>query len=172
MLSALLAAAGDFTAPTIDYHALAPELVLAVGICVVLIVDLFIEESKRWLTAMIAGFSLLAALIPVVTLAVVGDDVRSMFGGRYVIDEFALIMKAMFLVAGYVVILLSTNEIEEGGYYQGEYYVLLLSSLLGMVMMTSTAIWSASSSLSSSCRSRRTCWLPGVSGARRATRRA
>ncbi len=137
MLSALLAAAGDFTAPTIDYHALAPELVLAVGICVVLIVDLFIEESKRWLTAMIAGFSLLAALIPVVTLAVVGDDVRSMFGGRYVIDEFALIMKAMFLVAGYVVILLSTNEIEEGGYYQGEYYVLLLSSLLGMVMMTS-----------------------------------
>ena len=77
-------------------------------------------------------------LIPVVTLAVIGDDTRSMFDGRYVIDEFSLIMKAMFLIAGYVVILLSTNEIEEGGYYQGEYYVLLLSSVLGMVMMTSS----------------------------------
>ena len=75
--------------------------------------------------------------MPVVTLSVVGDDTRSMFGGRYVIDEFSLIMKAMFLITGYVVVLLSTNEIEEGGYHQGEYYVLLMSSVLGMVMMTS-----------------------------------
>ena len=37
-----------------------------------------------------------------------------------------------------MVVLLSTNEIEEGGYYQGEFYVLLLSSVLGMVMMASS----------------------------------
>jgi NADH-quinone oxidoreductase subunit N len=37
-----------------------------------------------------------------------------------------------------VVVLLSTNEMEEGGYYQGEYYVLLLSSVLGMVMISSS----------------------------------
>jgi len=80
---------------------------------------------------------LLAALIPVVTLGVVGDDVRSLFDGRYVIDNFSLVLKALFLLAGYVVILLSTNEVEEGGYYQGEYYVLLLTSILGMVMMAS-----------------------------------
>ena len=143
MLSALLhisglAAAGDFVRPRIDYHALAPELILAVGICVVLIVDLFIEESKRWLTATIAGVFLIGSLVPVVTLAVIGDDTRSMFDGRYVVDQFSLIMKAMFLIIGYVVVLLSTNEIEEGGYHQGEYYVLLLASVLGMVMMTSS----------------------------------
>ena len=137
MLASLLAG-GGFTPPTIDYHALAPEIILAAGICVVLLVDLFVDESKKWLTATLAGFSLLGALIPVVTLAVTGDDVRSMFGGRYVIDEFSLIMKALFLIAGYVVVLLSTNEIDEGGYYQGEYYVLMLSSILGMVMMTSS----------------------------------
>ncbi len=68
----------------------------------------------------------------------VGDDVRSMFDGRYVIDEFSLILKALFLLAAYVVVLLSQNELEEGGYYQGEYYVLLLCSVLGMVMMTSS----------------------------------
>ncbi len=143
MLSTLLetlprVGATDFVRPTIDYHALAPELILAVGICVVLVVDLFVSESKKWLTATIAGFTLILALLPIVTLAVIGDDTRSMFGGRYVIDEFSLIMKAMFLIAGYVVVLLSTNEIEEGGYYQGEYYVLLLSSVLGMVMMASS----------------------------------
>ncbi len=137
MLLTLLGAAGDFVRPRIDYHALAPELILSVGICVVLIVDLFVAESKRWITATLAGLFLIGSVIPVVTLALIGDDTRSMFDGRYVVDRFSLIMKAMFLIIGYVVVLLSTNEIEEGGYHQGEYYVLLLASVLGMVMMTS-----------------------------------
>ena len=50
-----------------------------------------------------------------------------MFDGGYVVDDFALVLKALFLLAGYVVILLSTTYIEEGDYYQGEYYFLLLT---------------------------------------------
>ena len=88
--------------------------------------------------ATLTGFVMLAALIPVVTLFVIGDDSRSMFGGRYVIDEYALIMKAFFLLVAYVVILMSQTELEEGGYYQGEFYVLMMCSVLGMVMMTSS----------------------------------
>ena len=61
-----------------------------------------------------------------------------MFNGGYVVDNFALVLKALFLLAGYVVILLSTTYVEEGDYYQGEYYFLLLSSVLGMVMMASS----------------------------------
>jgi NADH-quinone oxidoreductase subunit N len=137
VIASLLAAAAEFTPPTIDYHALAPEIILAAGICVVLLVDLFIEERQRWILSTLTGLFFLAALIPVGTLAVIGGDVRSMFDGRYVIDEFALIVKALFLLAGYVVVLLSTNEVEEGHYHQGEYYVLLLSSVTGMVMMGS-----------------------------------
>ena len=92
----------DFTAPTVDYHALAPEIILAVGICVVLLVDLFVEERQRWITSTLAGFVLLGAFVPVVTLAVHGDDVRNALGGdlldgRYVVDDFALVLKAMFL---------------------------------------------------------------------------
>ena len=60
-----------------------------------------------------------------------------MFDDRYVVDNFSLVLKALFLLTGYVVVLLSTHEIEEGGYHQGEYYVMLLSSILGMVMMSS-----------------------------------
>ncbi len=54
------------------------------------------------------------------------------------VDNFSLVLKALFLLAGYVVVLLSTNELEEGGYYQGEFYVMLLSSVLGMVMIASS----------------------------------
>ena len=143
MISSLLAAAGDFVSPVVDYHALAPEIILAVGICAVLLIDLFVEERQRWITATVSGFTLLIAFVPVITLAVVGDDVRnalsgSLLDGRYVVDEFALTLKALFLLAGYVVVLMSTDEIGEGRYYQGEYYVLLLTSILGMVMMASS----------------------------------
>lgn len=138
MLSTLLAQAGDFTPPTIDYHALAPEIVLAVGICAVILVDLYLEESRKWITAALTGFVLLGALIPVVTLAVHEDPVRELFGGRYVVDEYSLILKVLFLLAGYVVVLLSQSYIDEGDYYEGEYYALLLTSITGMVMMASS----------------------------------
>ena len=137
MIASLLAQS-EWVAPTIDWHALAPEIILAVGINLVLLIDLWLEESKKWIMATLSGFVMLAAFVPVVTLAVVGDEVRSMFDGRYVVDQYSLILKALFLLAGYVVVLLSQTELEEGGYYQGEYYVLLLASILGMVMMTSS----------------------------------
>lgn len=137
MIAALFAQASEWVAPTIDWHAIAPELVLVIGINIVLLIDLNMEESKKWLLATLTGFVMLGALVPVVTLAVSDGLPRSMFDGRYVIDEYSLVLKAFFLVVAYVVILMSQTELEEGGYYQGEFYVLMLCSVLGMVMMTS-----------------------------------
>ncbi len=138
MIATLLAQASEWATPVIDWHAIAPELVLIVGINIVLASDLLVDESRKWATASITGFVLLGAFIPVVTLAVSGDGPRSLFDGRYVVDNFSLVLKALFLLTGYIVVLLSQNELEEGGYYQGEYYVLLLCSILGMVMMSSS----------------------------------
>jgi NADH-quinone oxidoreductase subunit N len=125
-----------FVRPAIDWHALAPELVLTAVLCIVLVADLFLPEDRKALLPSLAGLGLLAALIPVLTLAVDGAD-RSMFGGTYVVDNFALVVKALFLVAGYVTVLQSTNYIAEGDYAEGEYYFLLLSSILGMTVMGS-----------------------------------
>jgi NADH-quinone oxidoreductase subunit N len=138
LFATVLAQASEWQAPEIDWHALAPELVLIVGINLVLLVDLWIDQSKKWMLATLAGFVMLGAFVPIVTLAVIGDDTRSMFDGRYVVDEFSLVLKALFLLVGYVIVLLSQTELEEGGYYQGEYYLLLLVSVLGMVMMASS----------------------------------
>ena len=136
-MTLLATVAALWTAPTIDYHALAPEIVLAVGLTVVLLVDLFTTERNKWLLSVLTGFSLLGAVVPVLTLALHDNSVRSMFDGRYVVDEFSLVVKALFLLAGYVIVLLSSSHIEEGDYWRGEYWFLLLSSLLGMVMMAS-----------------------------------
>ena len=82
------------TQPDVDYHALAPEIVLAGIVCVLLLVDLFLPERSKWALSTIAGLGLLASFVPIVTLAVSDTDVRRMFGGAYVVDDFALVLKA------------------------------------------------------------------------------
>jgi NADH-quinone oxidoreductase subunit N len=127
-----------WSSPTIDYHALAPEMVLGGGIVLLLLLDLFLSDARKWVLTPVASFTLLGAFIPVLTLALNNAGTRSMFDGRYVIDDFSLVMKGMFLLAGYVVVLLAADHIREGDYYQGEFWFLMLSSIMGMVMMASS----------------------------------
>lgn len=133
---AVLAQVGDFVRPEIDFHAFGPELALVGALVAVLVVDVIKPEGNNPLLSSLAGLGILAALVPVLTLAVDGAD-RWLFDGAYVVDNFALVLKALFLVSAYVVVLMSTNYIAEGDYAEGEYYLLLLSSLLGMILMAS-----------------------------------
>jgi NADH-quinone oxidoreductase subunit N len=126
-----------FHQPFVDYHAFAPEIVLVGVLVTLLLVDLVFAERARRITSTLAGLGLLASLIPVITLAWNGDD-RVLFDGAYVVDNYALVLKALFLVAGYITVLISTDYIAEGDYYEGEYYFLLLSSILGMTVMASS----------------------------------
>ena len=136
--TALLGQAGAaFKAPDLDYAALSPELVLTGVLVAVLLLDLVVDETRKYLVTQLAGVGVLVCLVPVIALGVDGAD-RSMFGGAYVVDDFALVFKGLFLAVGYVVLLMSTRYIEEGEYYEGEYSFLLLSALLGMVVMSSS----------------------------------
>jgi NADH-quinone oxidoreductase subunit N len=122
--------------PTFDYHAFAPQIVLVSVIVVMILVDLFAPREYKAALPSLAGIGLLGAAIPVITLAVSGHT-RVMFGGAYVVDQFTLVLTAVFLASGYIVVLLSTNTIAEGDYWEGEYYILILSSVLGMTIMAS-----------------------------------
>ena len=135
MLSSLPSIVG-FVRPDIDWHAVAPELTLLGVGAVVTLLDIVLLERGRAYTSALAGIGLLVALIPIVTLAAAGDT-REMFGDAFVVDDFALILKAMFIVVAYIVVLLSTNYIAEGDYWENEYYGLLLASVMGMVLMAS-----------------------------------
>ncbi|MDB2391671.1 NADH-quinone oxidoreductase subunit N [Acidimicrobiaceae bacterium] len=131
----------DFVRPDIDWHALAPELtLLAVGALVTLIDVVFLEKGRK-ISPTIASLGLLTVLIPIVTLAVdgVASNPRQAFAGSdiYVVDGYSLILKALFILIGYMIVLMSTNYIAEGDYWESEYYGMLISSLLGMVVMAS-----------------------------------
>ncbi|HET9258882.1 MAG TPA: NADH-quinone oxidoreductase subunit N [Acidimicrobiia bacterium] len=120
----------------IDYLALAPELVIIATMILVLALDLLLPREQKYWTATVAVAGTALGLIPLGLLAINGE-VISMFDGSYVVDEFALVLKGLFLISGYVVFLMSHHYIESDRYYQGEYYFLLLASILGSLVMAS-----------------------------------
>ena len=128
----------------IDYHALLPELILAVTVLAVLVVDLTVRD-KYW-SAVVALIGLFLAFIPLLTLffcddlafCTVAGPERVMFGGSYVVDDYALVLKGLFLGTAFVALLLSVGYVEGDRYYQGEFYFLLLASALGAVVMASS----------------------------------
>lgn len=121
----------------IDYLALAPELVIVATMFVVFALDLILTRPNKYWTATAAVAGTAMAAVPLIFLAVDGE-VRSMFDGSYVVDEFALVLKGLFIVSAYLVLLLSHHYIESERFYQGEYYFLILASVLGSLLMASS----------------------------------
>jgi NADH-quinone oxidoreductase subunit N len=132
----VLAALNSVANPVFDWHALAPDIIVVATIAAVLVADLIVPDRDAWQSSRIASIGVLAALVPVITLAGSGDD-RYMFDGAYAVDHYAIALKGFFLVATYVTILLSVDYIGEGDYYKGEFYVLLLTSTFGLMVMAS-----------------------------------
>jgi len=121
----------------IDYLALAPELIIVGTMIVVLALDLALPRAQKYWTATVSVAGAGLALIPLGILAI-NDEVVAMFDGSYVVDEFAIVLKGLFLVSAYIVFLMSVQYIERERYYQGEYYFLLLASVLGSLVMASS----------------------------------
>ncbi|MET0564924.1 MAG: NADH-quinone oxidoreductase subunit N [Acidimicrobiia bacterium] len=121
----------------IDYLALAPELVVVATMLGVFALDLILPRARKFWIATLAVAGTALAAVPLVVLAADGAT-RSMFDGSYVVDEFAVILKGLFIVSAYIVLLMSHHYIESERYYQGEYYFLLLASVLGSLVMASS----------------------------------
>lgn len=128
---------------TLDFHALAPELILAATVMGVLLVDV-LPVRKQWAAA-VGLIGLFASFVPLLTLGLCDSlsfctesSTRVMFDGSYVVDTFSLIMKGLFLGAAFVALLMSVGYLERGRFWEGEYYFLMLASVLGAVVMSSS----------------------------------
>jgi NADH-quinone oxidoreductase subunit N len=119
----------------IDYAALLPEIIVAAAACLVLMVDLTTRGRGRAAGNVIALFATGFALLATVTLY--GTQPRSTLAGMFVLDDFAVVMKIIFLLATGFVIWVSIPPMR-GHRYEGEYAFLLLCSLLGCLLMPSS----------------------------------
>lgn len=119
---------------SVDWHAIAPEVILSLTACLVLVADLFLPREGKWVAMPLGAAGIVATLAAIVSL--IGDD-RTTFGTTFVVNDFALIFKTLFCVIGLLVLAISFDYFRSGKYYQGEYYFLLLCSLLGGLVMAS-----------------------------------
>jgi NADH-quinone oxidoreductase subunit N len=127
----------------IDYHALAPEIILGLTVLAVLTVDM-LRVEKYW-TAVVGLIGLFLTFVPLLTLGLCeslefcdATGPRALFGDSYVVDTFSLVLKALFLGSAFVAILLSVGYLESDRFWQGEFYFLMLASVLGAVVMASS----------------------------------
>lgn len=123
---------------SVDWHAIAPELVLFATAAMVLVADLFLPQEGKWIAMPLSAAGLFGTLAAVVSLA--GDD-RGTFAvageATFVVNDFALLFKGLFCIIGLMILALSFHYFRRGTYYQGEYYFLMLCGLLGGLVMAS-----------------------------------
>jgi NADH-quinone oxidoreductase subunit N len=122
------------TQPSVDWHALSPELVLTAAAFVVLVADLFLPKESKWLAMPFAAAGIFGTLAATVSL--IGHPSTTL-AGAWEVSAFALLFKGLFCFIGLVVLAISFHYFRSGQYYQGEYYFLMLCSLLGGLVMAS-----------------------------------
>ncbi|WP_195573671.1 NADH-quinone oxidoreductase subunit N [Paenibacillus sp. 1001270B_150601_E10] len=132
-----------------DLAILAPELTLVIAAILITILDLFAPRKwgREWtgaLTLISIGISFgfvawkLADRISLAA-AVTPPEVHQLLNHSYRVDDFALWMKLLFLVAAFLVVLMSLRATALSDMlHRSEYYYLILPAVLGAMMLASS----------------------------------
>ena len=120
-----------FVAP--DLAPALAEIVLAGGICLVLLADLFLAPRVRGVTLLLS-----LATLAVAAWAVAGAEGTVLtFSGSYISDPLAKLLKMFTLLIVGFVFVYSTDYLRNRDLLKGEYYLLGLFAVLGMFVMIS-----------------------------------
>ena len=112
-----------------------PEMFLLAMALGILLLDLFLPQSRRGVTYALSQFALLGTLLLVVVLA--SDQVRLSFSNSFVADPMADLLKGAVLIISVAVFSYSRSYLSVRDLYKGEFFVLGLLGILGMMIMIS-----------------------------------
>ena len=112
-----------------------PEIVLLALICIVLVVDVFIEDDQRAITFWLSIASIGVTLWCLVATA--PAEVTLAFSGSYISDSLSQVLKIAVSIFAAITFLYSRDYMRANDLNKGEFYVLGLFGLLGMMIMIS-----------------------------------
>jgi NADH-quinone oxidoreductase subunit N len=118
-----------------DLITVGPEFFVLGMTCLVLLVDVYIQGTRRDISYWLAQLTLAGALV--LTLAHYGEASQVIFHGQFVSDPLSTVLKAFIYVVVATVFLYSRPYLKARGLFKGEYYVLGLFAVLGMMIMVS-----------------------------------
>jgi NADH-quinone oxidoreductase subunit N len=115
-----------------DLIAILPILVVVGWALVCLILDLWIPNGRKGVTAFLAALGLLAALV----IAIIQRGQTAVaFNGMAIQDGFAMFLDIIFLVSGLAGIAMAVDYLKRMKIERGEYYILLMFTISGMMLM-------------------------------------
>ncbi len=130
-----------------DLKLIAPELILTAVACVALVMEVILpyklSKWTAWFSLAGIGLALVSLVMQFRTMAgglslnVQNLTVLDGFFGMVRVDGFALLFKAIFLVAAGLAIAISTRFLDIEGEQHGEYYALILLATVGMMFLGS-----------------------------------
>src|SRR6266498_1448096 len=100
-----------FSISSVDLHAILPEILVTVALVAVLMVDLFLPDRAKSLNGVIAMTGVSAAGIALITL--VTETPRKTFGNSFVVDNYAVLFKFLFIAVAAILILMSVTYLNE-----------------------------------------------------------
>ena len=123
------------TMPTAaDLMSLLPELLLVGGAFALLMLDLFLGESRRIVTHLLA----IGLLLATAWLAAAGIGGHgTVLGGMFVRDDMADVLKAGACLLTALALVYAWPFLRQRGLYQGEVAVLMLFAVAGMMLLIS-----------------------------------
>ena len=111
-----------------------PEIVLACAAVLVLLADVLSDRAR----AAIHGLTLVSLLVVLaLCFTRVGAPTEYAFGGMYVADALAWLLKLCAVIAVGVALIYGRGYLGDRDMYRGEFYALALFSLLGQMVMIS-----------------------------------
>lgn len=118
-----------------DIAPAAPELLLMVLACAVLVADVYLGHRLRALTYQLTQISVVATAV--LCIAMMPGEAVIGFSGTFVSDPLSGTLKVAMLLIGYYAFFYIRAYLEPRGEMRGEYFVLGLFSLLGMMVLVS-----------------------------------
>lgn len=141
-----------------DLQLIAPELILTVCACVVLVMSVLLPRSENRVAGYFAlmGLALAGVSVAVLGWPVVAALLREIpllgrlvseqttnapalvgFYGTVRVDGFAIVFKLIFLIAAALTVAISLRYLDEEDEQRGEYYALVMFATTGMMFLAS-----------------------------------
>ncbi|PJF30965.1 MAG: NADH-quinone oxidoreductase subunit N [Candidatus Thermofonsia Clade 1 bacterium] len=111
-----------------------PALSLALGACILLIVDLSVPKERKEITLTLSLIGVGVSFV--VTLLSLGER-STAFLGMYIADAFTGLANLIILAATFVSLLIAHDYLQRTGMNRGEYYPLVLMTASGAMFMGS-----------------------------------
>jgi len=121
------------TPTLIDWTAILPTLVLAGWAMGLLLIGLIVPLRLR--SQVVASLAIFGLAVAFAATVAHWDTPITGFDGAVVLDNLALFLNAVFIIAGTITVLISYNYLRDRQIDRYEYYPLLLFSLSGMTLM-------------------------------------